>query len=307
MKKFTIKDFLDRKVVARCTSIKQKEAFLRVCAQYGLRWNAGYKADTFMPELDFIIMGENGRLFQSSVAHGAYAWFDQFVFPTTAPRYRIIIDCDGDTTTAKMIVNGKEVKTATAKRNPADKANWRIGAQTAFDRLWQRKEKQVEQKQKSGFKIGDRVVCKSTDERGRVVCFGKNTYGKDIIGVELDNGIPIGHQCKFHSYDKKPHAKSGHGYWFRPDRLFHKKHTKPEVREVKRRAKAGEYIKLVKIRYTFDELGQILRVDGYNPFQDNVYVCEKNHPYAHKEIRNMNWHYPDDFYVVLEGYKPEGE
>jgi hypothetical protein len=42
-----------------------------------------------------------------------------------------------------MIVNGKEVKTATAKRNPADKANWRIGAQTAFDRLWKKQEKKV--------------------------------------------------------------------------------------------------------------------------------------------------------------------
>lgn len=54
-------------------------------------------------------------------------------------RYKIIIECDGDTTLAKMIVNGHTVKRVAAKRNPADKFNWRIGAQTAFNRLWEKK------------------------------------------------------------------------------------------------------------------------------------------------------------------------
>lgn len=60
---------------------------------------------------------------------------------STAAKYRITIESDGDTTTAKMIVNGKEVKQATAKRNPNDKANWRTGAQVAFDRLWAKQPK----------------------------------------------------------------------------------------------------------------------------------------------------------------------
>lgn len=60
-------------------------------------------------------------------------------------RYRIIIECDGDTTLAKMIVNGHTVKRVAAKRNPADKFNFRIGAQTAFNRLWEKKKKPVKE------------------------------------------------------------------------------------------------------------------------------------------------------------------
>lgn len=56
-------------------------------------------------------------------------------------RYKIIIECDGDTTLARMLVNGHTVKRVAAKRNPADKFNWRIGAQTAFNRLWEKKKK----------------------------------------------------------------------------------------------------------------------------------------------------------------------
>lgn len=218
--------------------------------------------------------------------------------------YRITIECDGDTTTAKMVINGKTVKTATAKRNPDDKANWRIGAQTAFDRLWAKQEKQEGKKQDGGFKIGDRVVANEKShyegKHGRIVSI---QHSKDTdfcrIGVEFDEYV-YGHDCS-------GNAKPGHGWWVGFWAICHEKPSKPEVREMKRRAKAGEYIKLVKIRYSFDELGQILRVDGYNPYFDQVFVRSENHPYAHKDIHNMKWHYPDDYYVVLEGCKPEGE
>ena len=55
------------------------------------------------------------------------------------PDYQIIITCWGDTTHADMFANGHKVKEAKAKRNPEDKFNWRIGAQTAFNRLWEKK------------------------------------------------------------------------------------------------------------------------------------------------------------------------
>lgn len=141
------------------------------------------------------------------------------LFVSPVEPYRITIDCDGDTTTAKMIVNGKTVKTATAKRNPADKANWRIGAQTAFDRLWKKQEK----KRKGGFEIGDLVVDKYTQEHGRVVCHGKNINGEDLIGVEMDSENPIGHECKRLSLDGKPHAKKGFGMWYSCDHLRREK------------------------------------------------------------------------------------
>lgn len=75
-----------------------------------------------------------------------------------SPRYSITIECDGDVTTAKMVINGKEVKTATAKRNPEDTFDWKVGAQTAFGRLWE-SEPKSEFKVKRPLAVGDRVVC----------------------------------------------------------------------------------------------------------------------------------------------------
>lgn len=60
----------------------------------------------------------------------------------THQRYRIVIESDGTTTTARMEIDGREVKTAQAKRNPNDKPNWRVGAETAFDRLWETEREQ---------------------------------------------------------------------------------------------------------------------------------------------------------------------
>ena len=40
-----------------------------------------------------------------------------------------------------MTINGREVKTAIARRNPADKFDWRKGAELAFERLWNSQKK----------------------------------------------------------------------------------------------------------------------------------------------------------------------
>lgn len=73
------------------------------------------------------------------------------------PDYQIIITCWGDTTHADMFVNGHKVKETKAKRNPADKFNWRIGAQTAFNRLWEKKKKPVVREVKRQAKPGEWV------------------------------------------------------------------------------------------------------------------------------------------------------
>lgn len=122
---------------------------------------------------------------------------------TPAPRYRIVIECNGDTTTAEMQVNGRKVKQAQAKRNPADEFNWRIGAETAFARLFEKKTAPTKQEERP-FRVGDRVVCvKPTDYRevavgkhGRVIrvrpeC-DKSGHG---VSVEFDEYID-GHSCE---------------------------------------------------------------------------------------------------------------
>ena len=111
-------------------------------------------------------------------------------------RYKIVIECDGTTTTARMEINGKEVKTAQAKRNPADKFSWRVGAETAFGRLFFKKHGE---KKERPFKAGDRVVCvKESDGNYDVVC----KHGKVVtamyssennIAVEFDKTIAGGH------------------------------------------------------------------------------------------------------------------
>lgn len=61
------------------------------------------------------------------------------------PRYKIVIEGFERTTLATMYVDNKVIKRTAAKRHPADKFNWRIGAQTAFKRLWEKKKKPVKE------------------------------------------------------------------------------------------------------------------------------------------------------------------
>lgn len=214
-------------------------------------------------------------------------------FFTVSPvaKYRITIESDGDTTTAKMLVNGKEVKTATAKRNPADKANWRIGAQTAFDRLWKKREKTEKERSFCGFKVGDRVVCiddkdyikRLIGKHGRVVSVDDDALP---IGVEFDEDI-YGHSC-----DER--AKGGHGWYFKTNELCHEQPTKQKVREVKRHAKVGEWVKIVNKGGWKSECykqGEILRV-----------VQEKSSISVFLSCGGCSA--LDNEYVVLEGYQP---
>lgn len=304
MKKYTMDDFINRKLAVRVNKDNIMD-FLKMCEEKGLAWASGEKATEYCnPAMKRIAVGPtytnklSFSLWENSPAYFSDGYtfvdFSQIIKPT---RYQIIIETDGNSTTAKMFVNGKEVKQATAKRNPADKANWRTGAQTAFDRLWEKKEKPVK---KDGFKAGDRVVCVDDSawafvdlegKSGRVVCIEDGTLS---IGVEFDEVDGL-HNC-----DGK--AISGHGWWLTPKMLRHESHTKQTVREVKRQAKAGEYIKLTEKSYSFDKVGLILRVDKVNGC---AVVLQKNHPTSNSNSHpEFPWAYPKYGYVVLEGYKP---
>lgn len=130
--------------------------------------------------------------------------------------YQILIDCDGTTTTATMTINDREIKTAIARRNPADKFDWRKGAKLAFERLWN-----------SPKKLGE----------------------------------------------------------------------KPEVREVKRCAKPGEYIKFSSVHGDCERYknGDILKVENV------IEVCGED---GFAQIACCGVIATPDEYVVLEGYRP---
>lgn len=139
MKKYSINEFFAGKVDIRCKNNKQALSLLKECDKRGVVWNNNLKATSIlhlMPVLEMDFFG-NGRLTQSD-GHDErnVVDFDQIDFCPCKTSYQILIDCDGTTTTATMTINGREVKTAIARRNPEDKFNWRKGAELAFERLW---------------------------------------------------------------------------------------------------------------------------------------------------------------------------
>lgn len=67
-------------------------------------------------------------------------------------------------------------------------------------------------------------------------------------------------------------------------------------KEVKREAKVGDYIKLTKALFTFDEVGDILKIDCIDQFPC---VLGKNHLRDTCE-NHEKWAYEEDEYVVLE-------
>lgn len=219
MEKYTINDFFAGKVDIRCKNNKQALSLLKECDKRGVVWNSGKKATSTLPCMPVLEMDYfgNGRLTQSN-GHDErnVVDFDQIDFRPCKTSYQILIDCDGNTTTATMTINGKEIKGAVARRNPADKFDWKKGAELAFERLW-----------------------------------------------------------------NSPR----------------KAEKKPEVREVKRYANPGEYIKIVDAEDTYNENyhnGDILLVTEYYAGERNGWVNAKG---ASVVID------PDE-YVVLEGYRP---
>ena len=219
MKKYSINEFFAGHIDIRCKNDKQKNAVLKECDKRGVVWNTNQKATSLLPfmsvlEMDFL---GNGRLTQSN-GHDErnVVDFDQIDFCPCKTSYQILIDCDGTVTTATMTINGREVKTAIARRNPEDKFDWRKGAELAFERLWN-----------SPKKLGE----------------------------------------------------------------------KPEVREVERFAKPGEYIKIVYVW------------DGYSNsyHKGDIFLVTRSYQgtldgWVHVKGTNIAI-YPKE-YVVLEGYHP---
>lgn len=301
-KMYTMKDFIEKPIAVRVGQ-DHKEEFLKMCEAEGLRWMSGVKATEFTPKWlgeDLCIayniphfpkgLGwESGH--QYSLHNITVVDFKDFT-AKPEPRYQIIIDCDGKTTTAKMMVDGKEVKTGVAKYNPADKFDFSIGAKTAFDRLWGKEPEPV--KPTSAFKVGDRVKCvKVADGNKKVV--GK--YGT-LVKVTDDTRLPIlvdfDEDIGGSSNNDLRGVKPGCGWWCPKGAL-----ELVTVREVKRPAKPGEYIKIVNpCGLAIDEYreGDILKVVKVNDKYGWAYYKDAVAKYANVTE-----------YVVLEGYVPPME
>ena len=144
MKKYTINDFFAGKVDIRCKNNKQAFLLMKECDKRGVVWYSGNQATSSLPFMPVLEMNFycKGRLTQSYGHDGRNVVdFDQIDFCPYKTSYQILIDCDGTTTTATMTINGREIKTAIARRNPEDKFDWKKGAELAFERLWNGKKK----------------------------------------------------------------------------------------------------------------------------------------------------------------------
>jgi hypothetical protein len=149
MRKYPFKDFAEGKVCVYVATREESAALMSECEWRGIRWVSGEDATDYC-ECDCTIFTVplweyspiRALMFKPGRGdHKLTITLDQLQLNDhkAEKRYQILIESDGDTTTAKMIVNGKEVKSARAKRNPDDKPNWRIGAEMAFGRLFSKK------------------------------------------------------------------------------------------------------------------------------------------------------------------------
>jgi hypothetical protein len=131
------------------------------------------------------------------------------------PRYRIVIECDGgDVTRAEMVVNGKVVRKSGAKRNPEDRFDFKTGAEYAFNRLFEKEEK-------NGFKVGDRVVCVTSVGLNRNVAGAHGTVRTieerdGCAGIEFDKNVK-GHDL----HGEVSNVKPGHCWFCRFEHLKH--------------------------------------------------------------------------------------
>ena len=157
MKQYTMEEFIKGKFAVKVNK-NNCEEFLERCAKRGLRWGSGEKANEFVPNFDIfeegVVIIHEMRPNGMRLAYMVFSYtgdgvpiidYKDFVDEKAPACYQITITCDGTVTTATMVINGREIKTAIARRNPADKFDWKKGAALAFDRLWDGKKKAEKQ------------------------------------------------------------------------------------------------------------------------------------------------------------------
>ena len=159
MEKYTMQDFVEKKIAVH-VGVEHFTDFMKLCDLANLCWVCFDKASNWKPEImreDLCIAYNNGILL-GGLTYGGRGRFlkagykvvkisafkEASMLPDPLPpfrkgHYKIVIESDGDLTTASMIVGGKEVKTASARRNPGDKPHWVVGAKLAFHRLFEKK------------------------------------------------------------------------------------------------------------------------------------------------------------------------
>lgn len=235
--KYTMKDFIEKRIAVRVGREHVKE-FLKMCEAAGLKWMSGERAADYTPPDEY---GADTAICYNFYSHRGelgYAYtayytdngcetidFTDIESEKKPKTHTILIDCvDGKTTRARMLEDGKTVKSTIARRNPADEFDFAIGAKVAFNRLFGKEpsapvESAPEPKPTHEFKVGDRVKCirpwsgnlRVKNARGTV-----KIVDDQQIGVEFDEDVG-GHTLNKYA----PQAKRGRGWWCFAEMLQH--------------------------------------------------------------------------------------
>lgn len=229
--KYTMKDFEAGKVVVLTDNIERFRKFMNMCEKHGYRWNSGNKPMDFVPtglNHDTVLFAREEKTLLYGNVDYAFETDVQVISVNDIidePKRRIVIEFDGDETTANLVVDGEIVKKTTAKRAPCDKFNLRTGAEVAFNRLWEKKEKEEKEEKEektdsAPFKIGDRVRYTSDNvfsgpkrgATGKVIACGFNFI--DMCLVEFDEPVKGGHDgvAIICAKDGK-HGRNGYCWW----------------------------------------------------------------------------------------------
>jgi hypothetical protein len=264
----------------------------------GTVMRAGLDGISVGVEWDINIGGHDGELYFKGKAGYCYFIPKYCIKNITEKKYpTIIIKTDGTTTTA-MLRQGKEViRTATAKCNPADTFDYAVGARLALDRLMQVETKSVKvatvREVKRKAKVGEWIKVTGKGDKGiyehgdvlKVISVHKADGG----GVYVRTTVNGKNGCLFStSLVEQPFA-----YLFNQEYLVLDGYApKPEVKEVKRAAKVGEWIKVTDTGGHSKEKG-IYKVTRLSEHSDGWVLIDKLNL-----IRK-------DQYVVLENYDPK--
>ena len=214
---YTMKDFIKKKIAVRTGTGEKQQKFLETCEKEGLQWRSGDAPTKWRPIEDgdktcIICNFDKDR--NLSFAREEYykdkgfnvVSVDEFLRKAEKRNdYEIKICVNGNMTTAEMIVDGKTVKTAAAKRNPADKFNFKKGAELAFARLFAKKTEEKDDNRP--LRVGDRVVRKA-DEDEKLETVGKHGKIIALSGLAL---VEFDRDIGGHSGNGR--GKEGHCWW----------------------------------------------------------------------------------------------
>lgn len=234
----------------------------------------------------------------------------------------ITITHDGRRTVAKWIEDGKTIKTKSASHNihganSGKPFDFEIGARLVFARLLGlptdgilAEDKPTENKprviKQDKYEVGDKVLivdeftreCRANSE-GTM----DKWLGKVMTIRAVDRTEPLTYLM-----EEDNGAYLGSGWYWHPPTIAGKVIEEPAVREVKRRARVGEYIKIVSASLTGQcyKNGRIAKVQSRD--DDGVFFhTEKTHPHCRAYGMNNTSYAVHGEYVVLEGYKPEAK